>query len=121
MTEQAGDGTVTMDFTRIQETSCGDSEFEQELFQLFLDDSAARIGVLKSALDVSDLERIHLEAHTLKGAGLNVGTLQFHQIAAELEHIEVDAIGVRGAELFAKLESEYNRVRSEITTYLATL
>ena len=121
MTEQSGDGTAAMDFTRIQETSCGDTEFEQEIFQLFLDDSAARIGVLKSALDGSDLERIHLEAHTLKGAGVNVGTLQFHQIAAELEQIEADAIGVRGPELFANLEAEYTRVRSDITTYLATL
>ncbi len=121
MTEQAGNGAAAIDFTRIQETSCGDTEFEQELFQLFLDDSAARMAVLKSALDGSDMQKVHLEAHTLKGAGVNVGTLQFHEIAAALEQLDADAAGVRGQELFANLEREYSRVHSDITTYLATL
>lgn len=121
MTEQAGDSAVAVDFSRIQETSCGDTEFEQELFQLFLEDSAARIDVLRSALESRDLDRLQLEAHTLKGAGVNVGTLKFHEIAADLEQLDGDSVGDRGVALFSDLEAEHARVRSAITSYLATL
>lgn len=121
MTEQTGGDTVAVDFSRIQETSGGDTEFEHELFQLFLDDSTERIATLKTALAEGDVTRVHLEAHTLKGAGVNVGTSKFHEIAADLEQLDGDALGSLGQSLLTDLEAEHARVRSEITSYIGGL
>lgn len=118
MTEQTDGGTVAVDFSRIQETSGGDIEFEHELFQLFLEDSTARMATLKTALAEGDVTRVHLEAHTLKGAGVNVGTAKFHEIAADLEQLEAQELGSRGQALLVDLEAEHARVRSEISAYM---
>ena len=57
-----------MDFSRIKETSDGDTEFERELFGVFIEDCEERLQRLDSALLARHPGEIQREAHTIPGA-----------------------------------------------------
>jgi HPt (histidine-containing phosphotransfer) domain-containing protein len=116
MTDQA-----PVDFTRIQETSDGDKEFEKELFLIFLEDCAERLEFLRTAVSDNDVDRVHLEAHTIKGADANVGTTHLHEIAFLLEEMDGAAIPDAGGAIIADLDAEFSRVKGAITDYVAAL
>tara|TARA_R110001592_G_scaffold139680_1_gene359727 strand:- start:28 stop:396 length:369 start_codon:yes stop_codon:yes gene_type:complete len=116
--ENSGDAQTAMDFSRIQDTSDGDVEFEQELFTVFLEDCEARIGLLRAAISSESLAPVHMEAHTIKGAGANVGTSKLHDIAADIERLDAGALAEKGSALFGELETEFVRVKTAITDYL---
>lgn len=107
-----------VDFSRIQETSDGDQEFESELFGVFLEDCEMRLAQLRAALETGDVDRACREAHTIKGAGSNVGTTHLHAIAADLEKLDGGEFAERGGPLLQALETEYGRVATAIRRYL---
>lgn len=121
MTNEADNAMDSMDFARIQDTSDGDTEFEQELFEAYLEDCADRIGRLRNARAASDTDALRREAHTVKGASANVGTTQLQAIAQILEQTATDLDGAAIDELIAKIEAEFARVKEAIQGYLATL
>lgn len=121
MTENTQAGEAPVDFTRIQETSDGDSEFEKELFLIFLEDCEERVGLLKAAVGSGDVEAVHREGHTIKGAGANVGTTHLHEIAFRLEGLAAEDIPKQGKPLVDDLDAEFARVKRAITEYVETL
>jgi len=114
-------GRAPVDFSRIRETSEGDLEFERDLFQVFLEDCAERIERLAQAMAHGDGDGVRLEAHTVKGAGGNVGTTSLHEIAARLERCAGDSLAESGPALLAELEAEFARAKRAILTYLDAL
>ncbi|MCF6284124.1 MAG: Hpt domain-containing protein [Candidatus Hydrogenedentes bacterium] len=121
MAENARGAQAPVNFTRIQETSEGDTEFEKELFLIFLEDCADRLELLRAAVSNRDIEKVHLEAHTIKGAGANVGTTHLHEIAFVLEEMDSAAIPDAADAVIADLDAEFSRVKSAITDYVAAL
>ena len=120
MNTPAADGRAAVDFSRIKETSDGDTDFEKELFGVFLEDCEERIERLNAALAAGRLSEIQREAHTIKGAAANVGTTHLQEIAMHLEAL-ADASSPDGKTLANQLEEEFGRVRTAVLDYLSTL
>lgn len=117
MTDEAGTDSAPMDFSRIQDTSDGDTEFEQELFEAYVEDCADRIARLRAAREAGDLDAFHREAHTVKGASANVGTTRLHRIAHELELLEFSDDGAID-EVLGRVDAEFEQVKGAIRAYL---
>lgn len=118
MTTETTDNPKPVDFTRIQETSDGDIEFEQELFAIYLEDCKERIGSLRDAVTAQDTTLLHREAHTIKGSSVNVGTTRLHEIAHQIESASAGDTALLQQKL-NELESEFGRVQTAIETYLS--
>lgn len=119
MERQDTDGQAAVDFTRIQETSDGDTEFERELLGVFIEDCEDRIQRLGAAIAAGRSDEIKREAHTIKGAAANVGTIQLQEIATRLEALS-DGSTPEGQALTNQLSEEFERVKAAIGDYLAT-
>jgi HPt (histidine-containing phosphotransfer) domain-containing protein len=66
-----------------------------EILRVFLDETRARLALLKKLSDAGDRAAIEVEAHTLKGAA---GAMGFERVAELAKTLELDA---RAAALFA--------------------
>lgn len=120
MTHDSGNTNPPMDFARIQDTSDGDIEFEQELFAAYLEDCSDRMARLHTALAEGNTELLHREAHTVKGASANVGTTHLHEIALKIERADIaDTDSISG--YIREAEAEFERVKAAINEYLASL
>lgn len=74
-----------VDFTRIQETSDGDMEFEVELIEMYLEDAGDHAQTLLGILDSTNHEEIKQVAHTLKGSSANIGATLVQEVTAVIE------------------------------------
>jgi HPt (histidine-containing phosphotransfer) domain-containing protein len=74
-----------LDFEHLQQMSEGCREFEQELLELFLEDSRHHLQVLQQAIAAADQPQIYQTAHHLKGSSANVGASRIQAIAAAIE------------------------------------
>ena len=108
---------AAVDFSRIRETSDGDTDFERELFGLFLEDCEERLQRLDDALAAGRLSEIHRESHTIKGSAANVGTTRLQEIAGRLEVLS-DGASPEGQALAGEMVTEFARVKASILTYL---
>ncbi len=92
----------------------GDQAFVDELCTLFCTSSRTLLSTLQAALEVADAQRIIADAHTLKGAALNVGA---HMIAWQARWLE-DAARERDWRLAAAawktLQEELVRLEAEV-------
>ena len=120
MERQNTDGQTAVDFTRIQETSDGDTEFERELLGVFIEDCEDRLQRLVAAIAAGRRDEIKREAHTIKGASANVGTTQLQEIATQLEALS-DGSTPEGQALTEQLADEFVRVKAAIGEYLETI
>lgn len=103
--------TSPVDIKYLQEITGGEKEFEKEITALFLTDTSKRLSGLKKAIDeekASDLER---EAHTIKGAGLNIGAHKLGEFALALEKKGRSGSFEDAQNMLAELEAEFQRVR----------
>jgi HPt (histidine-containing phosphotransfer) domain-containing protein len=73
------------DAGRLREVSGGDTAFMAQLIESFLASSHTRIELLRQAVGKGDASAARSIAHTLAGAGLNVGAKGFAEVAASLE------------------------------------
>ncbi len=86
-----------------------EAEVLQKLNRTFLADGEGRVASMREAATRRDGDRLHREAHTLKGSGANVGAVALSHRCAELERLVregewdsvVAAIGRVEAELAA--------------------
>jgi HPt (histidine-containing phosphotransfer) domain-containing protein len=82
-----------------------------ELCAIFFDDMATRIGRIRRAISVGDVEDLVNQAHAIKGAAGNFGA---RRVAAVAQRLEIEAEtegGGASAELAAELAAELDRVR----------
>lgn len=109
---------AALNVARLQETSGGDTEFERELLQIFLEDCAHRLSRLAEAVAQQDDKATHREAHTIKGAALNVGTVRLHALARTME-TTLPASDPEGAlQAMRELCTEYDRLCADVARYL---
>lgn len=119
VSDRGEDEYGALNVARLQETSGGDSDFERELLHIFLDDCAQRLRRLAEAVERQDDKATHREAHTIKGAALNVGTIRLHTLARgmEVQTPSSDPEAARTAML--ELNAEYDRLCADVARYLA--
>jgi CheY-like chemotaxis protein/HPt (histidine-containing phosphotransfer) domain-containing protein len=89
----------------------GGSRLVEDLCRIFLSDMPRRFADLEQAVTSSDADRVHLIAHTVKGAAWLVGARQMGIAAEALESHARDGVLRRADEEAARLVREFERVR----------
>lgn len=82
--------TDIVDFSRIQETSDGDMEFEGELIEMYLEDAREHLNNILGLLGGSDAETLKSASHTLKGSSANIGAVGVQTVAGAIEKAAAD-------------------------------
>ncbi|MFN7717022.1 MAG: Hpt domain-containing protein [Pseudanabaenaceae cyanobacterium] len=77
--------TDLVDLNYIQEISGNDAEIEQELFQIYFEDTYQRLETIQNCITNHDLPGIGAELHHLKGSSGNVGSRQIAKLVVDLE------------------------------------
>lgn len=100
-----------IDRDRVSELTAGDSEFEIELLETFLEDVPTYLAEAKQALHQQDLLTVARRAHQIKGAGSMVAVYHLPEIAKTLE-LQAEANQGEGlAELIVQLEEIIEKVK----------
>ncbi len=74
-----------LDRNQLLEMTDGEVEFEHELLSTYRDSATLTLERLRAALSSGELTEAIREAHTLKGASLNVGAMALGECAAAIE------------------------------------
>jgi histidine phosphotransfer protein HptB len=109
---------LAVDISRLNEISDGDSEFENELILMFLEDCPQRFTTLQGAVTLMNWELIRKEAHGLKGASGNMGANQMQFLAAAVEKAPEETTSEEILRSFEALCDEYARVESFFRAHL---
>jgi signal transduction histidine kinase/CheY-like chemotaxis protein len=86
-------------------------EFVGEFIDLFLDDTASRIEILRVALDKQDLETLRRECHALKGACLELGVADLGTCCDDLGKASREKRFDELPGALHRLAAEFDRVR----------
>ncbi len=86
-------------------------QFFNELIDIFLGDTPARIEEVRAALSGGDLSTGQRAAHSIKGAAGNFGATQLAHLAHEIEQLAKNSDLSAMAIALPKLEAEYARVK----------
>ncbi len=100
----AGNEEIPVDRERLHELSRGDTEFELEMLETFLEDAPSYIEEAKIALANNDCAALHAQAHQLKGASSMVGIRKMPEIAARLDVLAKENRTEGAKELLTELE-----------------
>lgn len=73
------------DLNRLHQLSDNSREFEQELLQIYVDDTQDQLQHLQQAISKQNLQHIERIAHHIKGASASVGAKQMKQFAEATE------------------------------------
>jgi histidine phosphotransfer protein HptB len=74
-----------IDWQQLNQLSEGNSEFELELLQMFIEDLPTYIEEIKVALNREDLVTVNRLAHQIKGSSGNLGAKKLQNLGADLE------------------------------------
>ena len=100
-----------VDMKHLEEITGGDSEFEREIAELFLKDTGEHLSELKKAIDEEHAAALEMEAHTIKGAALNMGANKLGELALALE-TKGQSGSLEGAQdKLTELEEEFRHVK----------
>ncbi|PSB20278.1 Hpt domain-containing protein [Phormidesmis priestleyi ULC007] len=76
---------LAIDWEHLHQISDGSEEFEQELLQIFVEDTRNHLKEAQAALLKGDYDAVSRAAHHFKGASANVGLTEMQTIAGKLE------------------------------------
>jgi HPt (histidine-containing phosphotransfer) domain-containing protein len=89
----------------------GDAELFEEIIGVFLDDAPLQMGKLQEALEKGDSREVELQAHSLKGAAMNIGGTALQGLAHEIENKgkirDLDC----ARPLLSELEAEFEKLK----------
>ncbi|WP_299411319.1 Hpt domain-containing protein [Acaryochloris sp. IP29b_bin.148] len=109
--EPLGPEPQVIDPNQLQEYSDGDRAFEQELLELFVEDTHRHLVQLRHAIATQAFEAARQEAHHIKGASAHVGAIAMSKLAATLEtHAKQQTAP---APLLGQLEQAYQQVMQQ--------
>jgi PAS domain S-box-containing protein len=105
------------DYKRLENVSLGDSVFEKELLQSYLNDVEQKMERLVDLASQHELDKVVDLAHTIKGASYSVGAIKVgdEAYAIELSGKSNDAYNVN--ERIAKLEKAVSKTKLELKKY----
>jgi len=107
-----------VDFKPVHTASEGDREFERELLTVFLSDCTQRVKNLVAAASAGNAETMRREAHTIKGAGGNIGARRLQELAYQFEKLATPEHQAHAEQLAGELREEFARVRQCVEEYL---
>ena len=78
---------LEIEWEQLQQFSEGDTEFELELLQMFVEDTQVHLAAIKAAIATNDFRQVEHKAHQIKGASANVGVTTMRLDAEKLEKL----------------------------------
>lgn len=112
--------SAVVDLSRIQETSDGDTEFEDELISMYLDDAATHAKKISGFIERSEVNSLNATARTLKGASANIGAVAVQQVAFELEKAALTQVTAPLPDLNDRLASALAETDRIFRAYMAS-
>ena len=100
-----------VDMKYLHEITDGEMDFEREITELFLKDTRKHLSGLKKAIDEENVSALEREAHTIKGAGLNIGANKLGELALALEKKGRSGSFEDTQNMLGELEAEFQRVK----------
>jgi HPt (histidine-containing phosphotransfer) domain-containing protein len=76
-----------MNFKELGENLGLEEDEYMELLELFLETGSADYERIKTAIETKDFDLLIRSAHTIKGASGNLGLMDIHEVAKEVEDI----------------------------------
>lgn len=109
--------SAVFDYKRLENVSLGDSVFEKELLQSYINDVEQKIGRLVDLASNKKLDKVVELAHTIKGASYSVGAIKVgdEAYAIELSGKSNDVYSVN--DRIEKLETAISKTKLEIKRY----
>lgn len=101
----------SFDWNQLHQLAGGDTAFEKELLEMFLNDAENSLQQLETALASNSVEAVEELAHYLKGASANVGAVALSQAAAQLERQAKQRKIVQAPRTLAQLQSLCREVK----------
>jgi PAS domain S-box-containing protein len=112
------DKIAIFDYNDMMERLMDDEILARKVTAIFIDDIPNQINALKQAILVSDGKNAEFHAHSMKGAGGNIGANQFRNVAAEIEKAGKSGDFTVIANLIPELEKQFtiavNEIRNQI-------
>jgi len=108
---------MIFDYNRLENVSLGDSVFEKELLQSYLNDVEQKMERLVDLASQQELDKVVELAHTIKGASYSVGAIKVgdEAYAIELSGKSNDAHNV--IDRISKLETAISKTKLELKKY----
>ncbi|MBI5155039.1 PAS domain S-box protein [Candidatus Poribacteria bacterium] len=102
----------------VRRAADGDSEFERELIQLYLENARGLIGQLDDVVTSGDGEGVLRHAHSLRGSAANVGAEGLAALAGQMEEAAAKRRWDDATSQLVALRREYDRVERLMRHYL---
>lgn len=96
--------------------SDADPMFEQELLEVYLEDSYSHLELAKQAIATKDSNELAREAHHLKGASGNVGADTMQALSKDLEQASKNLNWADALSLIPHLEQGLQEIHTFLTT-----
>jgi HPt (histidine-containing phosphotransfer) domain-containing protein len=107
------------DHAQLEAITGGDTEFEREVLEEYLNSAPADVAKVAAAVNAADAGALARAAHALKGASATIGAKGFAAIALELEHAgKAGTLGDAPAAL-GRLQSEFSELEQFLRTRIA--
>ncbi|MBP0004787.1 MAG: Hpt domain-containing protein [Cyanobacteria bacterium SBC] len=108
------DPEVFFDTAALEELTLGDTEFQQEMLETFMEDMPVCIAKLKQALQDEDWTHLAHHAHQVKGASRTACVRSIPEIAVAIEDFVRERQKPETQASIEKLEGAVNRLREFI-------
>jgi HPt (histidine-containing phosphotransfer) domain-containing protein len=113
--------TNRVDRERLEEIGMGDAEFTREIVQMMIDDGEERVRAIKDAYSQQSWEDVGREAHSLKGAALNVGANDLAKLCATIDDTVRKLKSTIEESSVTEVEAEFQSVRTELESIIASM
>ena len=104
-------GPPVFDRAGLLDRLAGEGDLVEQLLRSYLASVASHLDQLSAALFASDVQKVFLRAHVIKGASVNIGALQVSQAASQLEMLARAGRLDGAVGLFDTLVSSFVRFR----------
>jgi signal transduction histidine kinase/CheY-like chemotaxis protein/HPt (histidine-containing phosphotransfer) domain-containing protein len=108
---------LIFDFDALKERLLGDQDAIQKIITLFMKDFPERLSVLRNSLNDKNITSAIFQAHSIKGACLNIGAITMGTIAQEMDRAGKEGSLEAIERLFPKLENEFSKFVIEIKKF----
>ena len=108
---------VLFDFVHLETMSSGDDEFKKELIETYLDDISDRLEKIESHINSGNIEKIIIEAHTIKGASYSVGAKKVGDEAYGIEISAKQGDLKNAVDRFESLKSAFEKTKKILKDY----
>ena len=104
-----------IDLDEVLERVQNDRDLLLELIQIFLDDCAQKIGILKTAVEMKNFQQAREIAHSLKGASANISAKKVSAVFSTLEQMAKNNDLADADVLLAQLDSHLKELEVYFT------